>query len=215
MLVAEKQKRNRAGVITGPRKAVGDVIVNFQQDKLAFYNELRGLITTQTAVAPLYATVVFLQQDEEYTTLSGQTIEVEDYNLPVLVLVTKEQLEASCFNKALSKISKTDIPSISDPGLVNGSKNSFLQLFEPTMVVKQAVVTDERGVAMYNSDGTVMREEVNAYKSLVFNMGEAITLEGATQAFVLNQADFELDPTEDKVRNKPIRVSKANVVEQN
>ena len=53
MLVAEKQKRNRAGVITGPRKAVGDVIVNFQQDKVAFYNGLRELMTTQTAVAPL------------------------------------------------------------------------------------------------------------------------------------------------------------------
>lgn len=215
MLVAEKQKRNRAGVITGPRKAVGDVIVNFQQDKVAFYNGLRELMTTQTAVAPLYATVVFLERYEEYNTLDGETREVEPFYLPVLVLVTKEQLEASSLNKLVSKVSKTDIPSISDSSLVSGSKSSFLKLLDPTSVVKQAVVTDERGVAMYNSDGTVMREEVNAYKSLVFNMGEAITLEGATQAFVLNQADFELDPTEDKVRNKPIRVSKANVVEQN
>jgi hypothetical protein len=213
MLVAEKQKRNRAGVNIGPRQAVGDVIVNFQQGKVSFYNELRTLMTTQTEVAPLYATTVFLIQEEEYTTINGNTVEVEDTYLPVLVLVSKQQLESSQFNSLVSKVSKTDIPSITDLSLVCGTKNSFLSLFEPTSVVKQAVVTDERGVAMRNPDGTLMCEEVDAYKSLVFNMGEEIRLEGATQAFVLNQADFELEPTADKVRNNPIRKPKATLVE--
>lgn len=203
--IQTKRERSSKGESKGVRlQTLNDTSLDMKvfthSNSVNFYNGIKESIIGKD----LFISVLFQSKGTELNDKEGNIITTTEQWSPVVIFMTKEQVEANKEKGLLTWTVNKHLGNIVVVPLVSGSTNSFKSLYNPSMVEFKENLVDEEG-------NTIMTDGVAEYRlttrpnSLAFTIVDELDLTDSGVVYenaYLLELICEVEPTPSVTRSK-------------
>ena len=204
-VIQTKVERNTKGKLLGVRNSMLndmslDMKVFTHSNSVNFYNGIKENILNRE----LYVSILFQPKGTELNDKEGNTITTTDMWSPVVIFMTKEQVEANKERGLLTWTVNKHLGNIVVVPLVSGSTNSFASLYNPQLVDFKENLVDEEGLTIM-TDGVPEYKMTTRVNSLAFTLIDELDVTDSgivyENAYLL-ELIAEVEPTPSIIRTK-------------